>query len=98
MTDCRSAETRRVYYEAIRDFMVYTVEQDWIEQYAIPPAHMAAVLLHIYKEREAMWTSCVEPENATLIPNQKKNKIPVLITNSIDHGIFLANGKAIIKD
>ena len=59
---------------------------------------MATVLLHIYKERETMWTSCVEPENATLIPNQKKNKTPVLITNAIDHGAFISSEKVTIKE
>ena len=98
MTDCRTAETRAIYYAAIRDFMVFTVDQDWINQYAIPAAHMATVLLHIHKERETMWTSCAEPKDATLIPSLKKDKTPVLITNAIHHGIFISYGKAIIKD
>ena len=51
MQDCRTHETRGIYALAVLDFINVFLAKDYMELFRFPPAHIAAVLVHLYNQR-----------------------------------------------
>ena len=94
MVDCRTADTRSVYKMAILEFIFEYLPKTWMEEYCIPAAHLATVLLQLFKDREAMWKSYPHKiKNAKAISNPDKEKALALVLNATKLGDYLNRGK-----
>ena len=94
MVDCRTADTRSVYKMAISEFIFEYLPKTWMEEYCIPAAHLATVLLQLFKDRETMWKSYPSKhKNAKAISNPDKEKARALVLNAIKLGDYLNRGK-----
>ena len=68
-----------------------------MKKHHIPIAHLATVLLHVFKKREASWKECKEgPKAETLIPLMKE-QTPVFIVDALKFGAFLRMPKKLIN-
>ena len=99
MVDSRFSETRAVYKLAIQTFMYETLPNFYMQELCIPATHLATVLLQLFKDREALWKSCVKGKTAKTL-NADKEKAPALVVDALKLGAFLARGleKQAIKD
>ena len=99
MVDSRFSETRALYKKAIEQFLTETLPKNWVEEYCIPVAHLATVLLQLYKDREAAWQSCKKGKPVKTLFAEKE-RAPALVLNPFKLGAFLARGKEnkLLKD
>ena len=64
---------------------------NYIRPFYVPIAHLATVLLEMYKDREEEWKSCKKGKKSIL--STDKDKAPAIIYDAHKHGEFLKIGK-----
>jgi hypothetical protein len=99
MVDSRFSDTRAIYKLAILTFIHETLPKTYMTELCIPAAHLATVLLQLYKDREALWKSCVKGKPAKTL-NADKETAPALVVDALKQGAFLARGleKQVVSD
>ena len=94
MSDLRFLETRALYKLALLDFLQDKLPKKYIKDHQIPIAHLATVLLHIYKDRKAACKSYKEIKNPWLSTIFRRwVKTPELALNALVQGVFFYLGK-----
>ena len=92
MVDNRILDIRALYKTAIYDFLYTYLPKNYIEDRYMPHAHLATVLLKMYKELESLYHEKKKGPKAINLSAEKKEKTPVLVIDAIKLGTFLHIG------
>jgi hypothetical protein len=89
MLDCRGYDIRQLYWHATLDFVMTFLPKQWMEVFAIPPEHIATVLLHLYNSQYQKWETCSKAKGSRSLSTQDKHEIPVLVVDALEQAAFL---------
>ena len=93
MVDCRSSETRQLYWEASLDFVMGHLHRQWIDAFLLAPEHVATVLLHLYNSQFQRWETGSSAKPSKPLSTQEKHETPVLVVDAMEQAAFLQRGK-----
>ena len=93
MVDCRSYETRQLYWEASLEYGMGFLHRHWIDAFSLAPEHVATVLLHLYDSQFHEWETGPNEKPSRSLSNQEKDEIPVLVVDAMEQVAFLKRGK-----
>ena len=93
MVDCRSYETRQLYWEASLEFLMGYLHSQWLDAFLLPPEYVATVLLRLYNSQFQRWETGSSTKPSKSLSTQEKHEIPVLVVDAMEQAAFLKRGK-----
>ena len=69
----------------------------YIKEHNIPIAHLATVLLQVFKNREATWKACKKGAKVETLTQLQKEQTPVLVVDALKFGAFLKMPKRLLS-